>query len=288
MSTNPIAEDFESGFLSQPLEKQIASCDCYELAPLFLELFRDNQPVLEAGCGSGRWCGWLSKQGIVSHGVDWSEELCDHARQELPSCEFTACDMGATPFADGAFGGVMALGSIEHDILGPDAVLNEFHRVLRVGGRGVIIVPYGGPLRRTMRFLSLPVRVLKANRTVRRLFGVPAGGATLGDARAGVARRWCPRFSYGSGGWHFHEYEFGKKHMRQFLAEADLQIRKEFVGFREEGILHNFGRLAARWNAERCDVDLTIVGRMLRALVPVSACGHMLCYVVEKPGTRSP
>ena len=43
-----IEECFESGFLSQSLAKQIASCDKYELAPLFLRLFREKQPVLEA------------------------------------------------------------------------------------------------------------------------------------------------------------------------------------------------------------------------------------------------
>jgi SAM-dependent methyltransferase len=284
MGTNPIAADFESSFLSQPLAQQVADCDHYELAPLFLELFRDNQPVLEAGCGSGRWCAWLSKHGIKSHGIDWSEELCNRARAELPECEFTPCDMGKTSFDNGTFGGLMALGSIEHDISGPVAILKEFRRILRDGGKAVIIVPYGGWLRRGVRFISRPVRFLKTNRFVRRICGVPAAGTTLREARAATTRAWRPRFSYGHDGWHFHEYEFGKRQMRRFLAEAGLSVRREFAGFHNEGVLHNFGRIAGRWCAERSDVELTIVGRVLRASVPVSVCGHMLCYVVERPG----
>jgi len=86
-----IAQSFTAGFLAQSLAKQIADCDRYELAFLFLKLFRDQQPVLEAGCGSGRWCGWFHKNGICSDGVDWSQELCDRAAQELAGSRFVAC-----------------------------------------------------------------------------------------------------------------------------------------------------------------------------------------------------
>ena len=47
-------------------------------------------------------------------------------------------------------------------------------------------------------------------------------------------------------------------------------------------ILHNFGRLAGRWNEQRAGVDFTRLGRWLRAVMPVGITGHMLCYVVER------
>src|SRR5690349_17095998 len=97
---NQIARQFTSSFLTQSLAKQIAACDAYELAPLFLEVLHDHQPVLEAGCGSGRWCGWLSNHGIRIDGLDWSSELCHRASIEIPHCRFIACDIRHTPFPD--------------------------------------------------------------------------------------------------------------------------------------------------------------------------------------------
>ena len=70
--------------------------------------------------------------------------------------------------------------------------------------------------------------------------------------------------------------------MRQFLADAKFEVVEEFAAFGDEGILHNFGRLAGKWNEARCDVDLTLIGKLLRKIIPVSMMGHMLCFVVNK------
>lgn len=45
---------FETGFMQRSLEQQIAHCDHYELADYFRKWLPDYQPILEAGCGSGR------------------------------------------------------------------------------------------------------------------------------------------------------------------------------------------------------------------------------------------
>src|SRR5712692_8397178 len=139
-----ISDSFERDFLSAPLQVQIMHCDRYELAPLFTKLFKENQPVLEAGCGSGRGNAWFTKQGIMSTGLDWSDELCKRARSEIPECRFVTGDMQNMPFEDGEFGGLIALGSIEHMPNGPIKALKEFHRVLKPCGIAVITVPHGG------------------------------------------------------------------------------------------------------------------------------------------------
>jgi hypothetical protein len=71
-----IAQSFEASFLSQTLPKQMAECDHYEPAKVFLDLFKDNQPGLEAGCGSGRWCGWFinSRNAILCSLTNWQQE----------------------------------------------------------------------------------------------------------------------------------------------------------------------------------------------------------------------
>ncbi len=103
-----VADSFERSFLSAPLSKQIQDCDSYELAPLFLDLFSKSQPVLEAGCGSGRWCGWLQSHGIAADGVDWSQALCDRAAAAMPACRFYARDMSDTGLPANSYGGLMA------------------------------------------------------------------------------------------------------------------------------------------------------------------------------------
>jgi SAM-dependent methyltransferase len=280
-----IMRDFERGFLSHALSQQVAHCDAYELAPLLLELFRDHQPVLEAGCGSGRWCGWLARYGIRADGVDWSHELCARAQRELPQCRFVPCDMAQTPFPDGAYGGLMALGSVEHSPQGPLPALREFARVLRPGGVAVVTVPYGGPLRRAVRRLTRPALRAKGHPWLRRLLGKrPLGGASWAAAARGTTAAWMPRFVLGERGWYFYEYEFHARQMRRFLTGAGFSVRREFVAFADQGVLHTFGRVAGRWNPARSAVDLTPLGRLLRRALPVSVCGHMLCYVVHKPG----
>ncbi len=279
---NQIARSFEAGFLSQALAAQIEACDRYELAPLFRRCFQNRQPVLEAGSGSGRWCGWMDRQGIRCDGVDWSQDLCDRAAREIPQARFFACDMAAVPVADGTYGGIVALGSIEHALDGPMAALREFHRLLRPGGLAVITVPYGSPLRRLGAPVSRAIQAVKASPMVRRLFGKPVGGTSLAAARRAPRRDWAPQFSHGADGWFFYEYHFDKSQMRAFLAEAGLTVREEFVAFGDEGILHHFGRLAGRWNHERAAVDFTPLGRLLRATLPLGLAGHMLGYLVER------
>lgn len=284
-----VAIAFEKSFLSASIEKQIRGCDGYELAPLFLELFSQSQPVLEAGCGSGRWCGWLHGQGIAADGVDWSQALCDRAAAEMPGCRFYARDMADSGLPDGSYGGVMALGSIEHSLDGPGKALAEFHRLLRPGGVAVITVPYGSPLRLACRTFSKPLELAKGSRLLRRLAGkapLAADASTMEDARQGTHAAWHPQFALGLEGWSFYEYAFHARQMDGFLAAAGFRVVRRFAAFADEGLYHTFGRLAGRWNDAAARVDLTPIGRLLRKVLPAAHVGHMLCYVVEKPAIR--
>lgn len=280
----PVADSFETGFLAHSLGQQVEQCERYELAPLFLRLFSDqnHQPVLEAGCGSGRWCAWFHQHAIRSDGVDWSQELCERAGRNMPHSRFVACDMAAMPFADWSYGGLIALGSIEHSIQGPQAILREFYRLLAPGGIAVITVPFGGGFRALFRHFKDPWLSFKASPWLRRFFGKAVPGTSLAEARKCARTPWNPRFSHGDQGWFFFEYQFTKPHMRAFLDQAHFQVLDEFVAFGEEGILHNFGPLAAKWNEARGQVDLSTIGRIVQRVIPVRMMGHMLCYVVRK------
>jgi SAM-dependent methyltransferase len=179
-------------------------------------------------------------------------------------------------------GGIIALGSIEHSIEGPLSALNEFYRVLRDDGRIIITVPYGGALKRTIRLLQKPSLEIKSNKYIRLLFRKSPDERTLSEAKVNTIRTWYPRFLRGKEGCYFFEYEFNKCQMRKFIQEAGFEIINEFVEFGNEGILHNFGKIAGKWNSDRCDVDFTFVGKYLRRILPVSISGVMLCLVIRK------
>lgn len=286
-----IAESFEQSFLSSPLSKHIRACDTYELAPLFLDLFSDAQPVLEAGCGSGRWCAWLQEQGISTDGVDWSHGLCTRAEREIPGSRFYACDMADTGLPSGAYGAVMALGSIEHTVEGPQKALAEFHRLLRPNGVAVITVPYGAPLRRWCRALSAPIRAAKGMRSIRQLAGkapLSPDARSLRVARQGTVAEWHPQFALNRQGWSFYEYEFSPRQLDSFVTQAGFTVKRRFAAFVDEGLFHTFGKLAGTWNDDEFRVELTPFGRLLQATLPASVTGHMLCYVLEKQSSPTP
>ena len=280
---NRISASFESSFMSVDIERQISICDEYELAPLFLKLFSNENPVLEAGCGSGKWCAWLNSKGIKCDGVDWSEDLCAYARAKINGSDFIACDMKDTSFENSTYGGVLALGSIEHSIEGPLAILNEFNRILMPGGYAVVTVPYGGRLRLVSRFLAKPIEALKDSRLVRKLFGKDNGNNSLASAKKDCQMKWHPRFSRDKTGWFFYEYEFNKIQMREFINKAGFEVVREFVCFGDEGILHNFGRMAGKWDPSQQKVKFNLLGTVLRWVIPLKFMGHMLCYVLRTP-----
>jgi SAM-dependent methyltransferase len=278
-----VGEAFESGFLSSDLETQVRQCDDNELVPLFNDRLPGHQPILEAGSGSGRWVIWFGRRGWSATGLDWSEALTQRARATEPSLRFVAGDMRAMPFSDGEFGAVVALGSVEHDPEGPTAALSEFHRVLRPGGVALITVPHGGRLCRISRRLRDPYERLKQVRWIRRAFGKPLRGhRSHAEARVGTSKPWFPIFSVNRDGWFFYEYRFTGAQMRQFLADAGFAIDHEYVSFGDEGILHNFGRLAARWNRREARVMFTPIGKLLRRVIPVRLMGLHLIYVVRR------
>lgn len=284
-SHRAVSDSFESEFLETPLEKQVALCSGYELVPWFRQYLTDRQPILEAGCGSGKWVAWFLKQGWTGTGLDWSEALCATAREHIPGARFESGDMRAMPFKDGEFGSLIALGSIEHVPDGPDGALRDFYRVLRPGGVAIITVPYNGPLRKLGWGLRKPAFGLLASPWFRKMIGRPgAAGRSLREAKAQATMISEGRAVYrcDEQGWHFYEYQFNKAEMRMFLERNGFEIIEENVGFADQGIFQSFGRLAARFNTETGRVHLTLFGWLLCRMVPGTASGHMLCYVVRR------
>ena len=101
--------------------------------------------ILEVGSGPGRLAVSLGRMapGLVVTGVDISPEMVERAAHRAREAGlagrvgFEVGDVGALPFAERAFDGVVSTLSLHH---WPDPALGlaEIHRVLRPGGEALI------------------------------------------------------------------------------------------------------------------------------------------------------
>ncbi len=96
-------------------------------------------PYLDFGCGTGHLVRRLSLVGDGAAGFEVSEFSAGAARQTAPGCDVHT-DQASIPSA--GFGGLTSIHVLEH--LEDDQVataLATWHRVLRPGGRALVVVP---------------------------------------------------------------------------------------------------------------------------------------------------
>ncbi|MFJ8473213.1 class I SAM-dependent methyltransferase [Kitasatospora sp. NPDC094011] len=109
--------------------------------------------VLDAGCGAGVVAQAMAARfGLEVAGVDVLDFLLDRARRSSARAKptdrttFRWGDFHQLPFDDGEFDGGYAMEALVHSY-DPPRALAEFHRVLRPGGRLVLLGPMStGPL----------------------------------------------------------------------------------------------------------------------------------------------
>jgi ubiquinone/menaquinone biosynthesis C-methylase UbiE len=104
---------------------------------------RPGERLLDVGAGPGflaaAAAAAVGPTGYVC-GVDVSEPLLAYAREQttLPWLEFRHGDAAALPFEDGAFDAVVSMQVLEY-VPAVDAALAEIARVLRPGGRALVV-----------------------------------------------------------------------------------------------------------------------------------------------------
>lgn len=114
---------------------------------LLLREIHGGEPILDLGCGDGRFSAELVRHGAEVTGADLSETALGRARLRAPAATFLTVEEEAPlPFADNAFELVWAGEVIEH-IADTGAWLSEVRRVLRPAGRLLLSTPDHGRLR---------------------------------------------------------------------------------------------------------------------------------------------
>jgi SAM-dependent methyltransferase len=93
--------------------------------------------ALDAGCGTGRYSGYLAARGDRVIGVDSSPDMLEHAATRVPEADLRHGDPLDLPVPDRHVDLVVCALALTH-VPELDPVLREFVRVLRPGGHPVI------------------------------------------------------------------------------------------------------------------------------------------------------
>lgn len=125
----------------------------YEATPLLGPLLRRQQDaalqalspdagerILDLSCGPGRALDSLRACGALAIGLDHSAEMLARAHQRGGRAPLVRGDATHLPFADAAFDGLVCSNAFHH-YPDPPAALREIGRVLKPGGRAVLVDP---------------------------------------------------------------------------------------------------------------------------------------------------
>ncbi len=91
--------------------------------------------ILDVGCGDGRHCIIIEKNGGKAIGIDLSQAMLEEAKTLYPEGDFREMDMRNLSFDNDFFDGIWASGSIYHVPKAKiDEVIEEFREVLKMNG----------------------------------------------------------------------------------------------------------------------------------------------------------
>jgi len=95
--------------------------------------------ILDVCCGPGMITAAALSRGARPMGIDFSAEVVEIAKSNIPDAEFQKGDAQSLPFADNTFDSVVCGFGIIH-VPDPQKALSEMHRVLKPEGRVAVSV----------------------------------------------------------------------------------------------------------------------------------------------------
>jgi len=101
---------------------------------------RKGDDILDAGCGIGYYCEFLSDSGARVCGIDIDKEAIDMAKGLYPELNFSVCSAGNIAFKDSSFDKVLCTELLEH-VEDDFRAVKEICRVTKPDGLILITVP---------------------------------------------------------------------------------------------------------------------------------------------------
>jgi 2-polyprenyl-3-methyl-5-hydroxy-6-metoxy-1,4-benzoquinol methylase len=127
---------------------------------LVIDLLRPSEKLLDVGCGDGTFALHAKKKFSEIYGVDISDvaiELASKAvisREDRSSFNFLTYDADERlPFPDSFFDAITCLAVLEH-ATHPPSLLKEMKRVLKSGGKLIILIPNDAWLPYRLQYLA--------------------------------------------------------------------------------------------------------------------------------------
>jgi len=163
------AESWDASWSAETISSQIETLWRDDVRPYLLKYMPRSGPILEAGCGPGRYVLYLSALGLDVIGLDFSARTLAMCKQHALNRELRETagllqgDVSALPIADGSCAGYISLGVVEHSP-DPRRVMGEAYRVLRPGGFAVITTPNPYCWSRGLRKAHLALRKMADRR----------------------------------------------------------------------------------------------------------------------------
>ena len=122
-------------FVPGPLARRLLAVETsIEAVAEFAAATPPGARVLDAGAGEGRYAGHFAGRRYVGVDLAVGDALWNYAGLDARA------DLSRLPFADGAFDAALNIVTLEH-VPEPLAVLREIARVLRPGGRLLLVAP---------------------------------------------------------------------------------------------------------------------------------------------------
>lgn len=113
----------------------------------YIDLFLaslSGKKVLDAGCGNGKDCLYVSQKGFDVNGIDFSEGMLNLAREKVPDGKFEVMDMTNISYPNNTYDGIISSCSLFHiptEEL-PRTLLG-FKRILKPNGKLLLILQEG-------------------------------------------------------------------------------------------------------------------------------------------------
>ncbi len=260
------------------MDDLLRSCETSEVTGLINAYLMKEGPVLESGCGAGRYVRYLSDRGWDISGLEYSADTVEMVRRKWPDLKIIQGDVARSPFPDDHFAGLISLGVVEHFPEGLQTPLADMYRILRPGGRALITVPCMSGLRR-IKDLFWWYEARDAVRPIakRILRGTPVD-LTINRLRKDYLYPVNPACGQ------FHEYRLTPAAFLSEIQAAGFRLVKHLPIGHVDGMYHELNPFGLLVRFRNHSFDQTALCRSLNAAlsrIPFFHA-HMQAVIVEK------